>query len=341
MRPAALLLPMLLVLSARAERFDVLFDQPELDRWMYPFNSTPGTRSTFSVFGSDREVPTQFDARDGQVLMAFDTDLVIPAGGGLNGYVISSAEVTLEVSNDLVFRLDPTTDPWTDFLPSSDPRVTVDADPGQPIELFGVGFRGGWNAATFQETTAFLNPGLSFLSPGVRNAFAAQVDSLGVPRDVSNNPREGFQAKAFATGSVTGLAAGALVPAGSILRFRIDVTDPGIHRYLAAGLDAGRLFLCASALTLVQQQGGAFPSFYARENALVAFGLAQAPRLRIKLDTVDPCLPTDLDCNGRVDFGDVALALIDFGACSGCPADVDGSGTVDYGDVAIIMLDFN
>jgi len=327
-------------MPAQADTFDVLLEQPQLDRWMYPFNATPGTRSTFSVFGSDREVQTQFDSRDGQVLLAFRTEPAIPVGRGVGGYVITGAEVTMQVANDLVFRLDPTTDPWTCFLPSSDPRVTTDADAGQPIELFGVGFRGGWNATSFQESTAFANVGLSPLSPGVRNAFAAQVDSQGAVSDVSNNPRQGFQAAAFATGTVAGLAPGALVPMNAVMKFTLDVSNAGVQRYLAAGLDAGQLFLSASALTLVQQQGGAFPSFYSKENALVMLGLAQAPRLRIQVETVSPCIATDLDCDGRVDFGDIAIALLDFGPCDACASDVDGSGVVDFGDVAFILLDF-
>ena len=39
-------------------------------------------------------------------------------------------------------------------------------------------------------------------------------------------------------------------------------------------------------------------------------------------------------------LGDVALALLDFGACAGCAADLDGSGAVDFGDVALMLLDF-
>ena len=77
----SILLAVALAAPTLAEEFDVLFDQPQLDRWMYPFNSSAGARATMSVFGSDREVPTQFDARDGQILLAFDTDLVIPPGG--------------------------------------------------------------------------------------------------------------------------------------------------------------------------------------------------------------------------------------------------------------------
>ena len=335
----SILLAIALAAPAFAEEFDVLFDQPQLDRWMYPFNSSSGARATMSVFGSDREVPTQFDARDGQILLAFDTDLVIPPGGTAAGYRVTSAEVTMQVQNNLVFRYDPTPDAWTTFLPATDTRRTADADEGQPVELFGVGFRGGYSAATFAEDTAFTGTG-NFLSPGVRNAFAAVVDATGIPSDVSNNPRVGFQPKNFATGSITGLAPGALVPGDSIMRFAVDVNDPGIQAYLCQGVHAGRVFFAASALTIVQQQAGAFPVFYAKENAFVSLGLAQAARLRIKVETVPACVAEDLDCNGVVDFGDVALALIDFGPCTGCQADLDGTGIVDYGDVALVMLSY-
>ena len=50
--------------------------------------------------------------------------------------------------------------------------------------------------------------------------------------------------------------------------------------------------------------------------------------------------PADLDGSGTVDFGDVTLAMLDFGPCTGCVADLDRSGTVDFGDVVLILLDF-
>lgn len=58
------------------------------------------------------------------------------------------------------------------------------------------------------------------------------------------------------------------------------------------------------------------------------------------LAPIPTCIATDLDCNGLVDGGDIAFALLDFGPCAGCPSDVDGTGVVDFGDVALIMLDF-
>jgi len=49
--------------------------------------------------------------------------------------------------------------------------------------------------------------------------------------------------------------------------------------------------------------------------------------------------PSDLDGNRTVDFGDVALTVLDFGPCAGCNSDIDGSGFVDFGDVALQLLD--
>ncbi len=48
--------------------------------------------------------------------------------------------------------------------------------------------------------------------------------------------------------------------------------------------------------------------------------------------------PYDLDGNGAVDFGDVALVMLSMGEIGGA-MDVDGSGIVDFGDVAILLLE--
>ncbi|MEY4842453.1 MAG: hypothetical protein RJA12_1177 [Planctomycetota bacterium] len=49
--------------------------------------------------------------------------------------------------------------------------------------------------------------------------------------------------------------------------------------------------------------------------------------------------PSDLDGSRIVDFGDVALTVLDFGPCPGCNSDIDGNGFVDFGDVALQLLD--
>jgi hypothetical protein len=48
----------------------------------------------------------------------------------------------------------------------------------------------------------------------------------------------------------------------------------------------------------------------------------------------------DLDGDGIVGGGDIAVLLLDFGACPGCPSDLDGSGEVDGGDIAFLLLLF-
>jgi hypothetical protein len=57
-------------------------------------------------------------------------------------------------------------------------------------------------------------------------------------------------------------------------------------------------------------------------------------------DLGEPIESGDLDRNGRVDFGDVSLALLEFGPCNACEADLDLNGVVDFGDVALILLSF-
>jgi alpha-tubulin suppressor-like RCC1 family protein len=46
----------------------------------------------------------------------------------------------------------------------------------------------------------------------------------------------------------------------------------------------------------------------------------------------------DLDMNGELNAADIALILLDFGPCDGCPTDLDGNGVVDAGDLALVMM---
>ena len=69
----------------------------------------------------------------------------------------------------------------------------------------------------------------------------------------------------------------------------------------------------------------------------------------------------DLDDSGTVDFGDIAVLMVEFGTnCSGdtcygdpngqqrigldppcaCPFDLDASGLVDFGDLALLLMEF-
>lgn len=49
--------------------------------------------------------------------------------------------------------------------------------------------------------------------------------------------------------------------------------------------------------------------------------------------------PYDLDVSGVIDYGDIAIVLLDFGPGGGA-ADIDRSGVVDFGDVALLLLNY-
>ena len=62
--------------------------------------------------------------------------------------------------------------------------------------------------------------------------------------------------------------------------------------------------------------------------------------------TVKPYVATggrvgDLDLDGVIGSSDVALLLLDFGRCAGCPSDLDGNSWVDNGDLALLLLMFD
>ena len=317
---------------AHGDTVDASWSAPTLDRWMYPFNATPGTRPVVSVFGSEPG-GTDFDSRDAQFIIGFSTSAQVEPGLGASGYEVLSARLTLEFANDLVVAYDPTPDPWQTFLSPSDPEWQPDSDAGQPVELFGCGFRNGWTALSFAENSPFGSG--SVLLPSVRNAFAIGADGAGALVDVSNNPRQGFQPTPFALGQIASLQPGDLIPFGAQMSFDVNVSHPAIQSYLRDSIDSGRLLLVASSLTFVVQQGGNFPAFFAKENPLVAAGLARAARLEMRVRVGGSCAAGDLNCDGAVDGADLTALLSNWGGPG--PTDVNGDGTTDGLDLTVLL----
>lgn len=239
----------------------------DLDRWMYPFNATPGVRpsaSVFAAFGEDSGV----DTRDAQFLLGWNLTNTIPSGLGAAHYVVHKAGVTLTVNRDRIWAYDGTLDDWKSFLTTNDTRRVEDSDPGRPVELFGAGFRGGLTALTFAETNVFGGDG----SPGLRFAYAAGLDTNGVLIDVSNNvgkkDEDAFEAKPFAIGVADGIEAGELVPSGTLLKFNVDFSDARVADYFSAGLNDGALRLTASSLLEGSFSGPNFAQFHTKESPL-------------------------------------------------------------------------
>jgi hypothetical protein len=287
---------------AQAQTIDVSFTRPTLDRWMYPFNFSRGGEATSPIFGAILQAG--FDDRDSQLLLGFRTEAsspAVPPGLGVGSYRIESARLTLTVANDLEARYDPTFDTYTSLLPEADPNRTVDADQGRPAEVFACGYRNGWTPETFMESTTF--GGVPIVDPaeGARNVFAATVDANGVATDVSRQVREGFDASPLAIGT-TDLAAGDLIPAGTVMTFELSACDPAVRRALADGLNRGRVNLMVT--TLQPAQGGpgggqgdrTYPVFYTKENPV---NLPATLTLRVRVGN-----PADFNQDGFVDFFD-------------------------------------
>ncbi len=255
--------------AALAQLFTVNYAQPSMDRWMYPFNASPGARPTAPVFGTLGD-EAGVDSRHGQFLLGFEVGGNIPAGLGATNYIIRRATLRATISRDKAFRFDPTFDAFTTFFPTNDPAFTPDADVGRPIELFGTGFRNDFTAETFAEDAPF---GSS--ASGGRNAFAAGYSTNGTLVDVGNNIGKTnaafpvFEVHSFAIGQAVGVAAGELVPSGTTIRFELNLTDPFVRQYLQEGCDSGRLRFTITGLHTSEFGGApAWPEFYTRDSVL-------------------------------------------------------------------------
>lgn len=312
----------------------VTYTTPTGDRWNYPFNPTPGLRPTASVFGGEAGSPF-FDNRDGQMVVVFDTSADITPGLSLGRYIVLNARLTLEFASDLSIAYDESTDPWQCFLPTSDPRYLKDADPGQPIELFGTGFRNGWSPANWVETTPYAPPGQSLLQPGIRNAYALGFDGSGNLVDVSSSVRAEFSPDPFAIGYVPDVAPGDLIPIGSKCIFDLATDNPIVEGYLQQSMVEGKVILSITSLAKVVQQGTLFPAFYTKENPLVPKGLAHPAKLEMTVLLYE-CVTGDFDCDGVVGSVDLALLLGAWG--SSTPTyDLDGDGDVGASDIGILL----
>lgn len=251
-----------------------------LDRWMYPFAFTGGMRTTAPTFGAVGSA--DFDNRDGQVLLGFQTASQVATGQGAASYQINSIRIKAMVDVPGDFLYDPTYDGYASYLAGG-----TDSDAGRPIELHGVGFRNGYTGLSFgpndgqtpgfEESTAF-GP----QSQGTRNAYALGY-LAGQPVDVSNNVDGTVESNPWSIGSAN-LIAGTSVPGQTLFTFELSLTDPNIVAYLQQGLNSGSLGFAITSLHEASQTGGpAVPQWIMRENATLG---AIAPTLEIDYSIV-------------------------------------------------------
>ena len=314
----------------------VSYDTPSLDRWMYPFNSTPGTRIASSIFGTTGE--PDFDNRDGVLIIGYDTSGEIPPGLGASAYEIVAVQVRVQTDGQTSpLFYDDTQDPWTVFTDPADPEFTPDADVGQPLELFGLDYRNGFDVTTFTETS----PYGTIFGKGVRNAFAADFDDNGALVDISNHVDERYDPSPWATGLVPGAVAGDELFSGDTYVFDVNVADANIQAYFQNALDLGTLRLTVCSMHMVAQQTGVFPTLYMKENPLVGAGIADAAQIDITWQMA-ASIVGDLNGDGVVDTQDLLELLGAWGACNGnCPADLDASGAVDVADLLLLLSNWS
>ncbi len=282
-----------LAASARAESFSIDNVEANFDRWMYSFNSSPGTRQSAPVFGAVGE--GSFDDRDGQFLIGFNTaaagaPTVLPAG---KKYRIEAVSVTATHSMG-AFTYDATFDDYRSYLDPSDLDHLADADAGRPLELFGMGFRSGYVRAGFGPTVpgpitfeegdifAFGDP----TAVGIRNAYAA--DAVGA--DVSNVIKDRLWGQTPWAVGTTNLTPGSAVTqgvagasAGSTFAFDVNLRLAGVEDYLIQGLQQGALCFSITSLHQTSQAGGGNPNLYTRDNFDPA---AIAPTLSLRYSIV-------------------------------------------------------
>ena len=323
--------------GAWAESFDAIFPEPTSDRWNYGFNTTTGFRSVASVFGYTGTL-YEFDDRDGQIVLDFDTTALVSAAAGSDRYRVDSIVLEITLADLLLGGYDSSIDDWRTYLPPDHPEYLVDKDPGRPIEVFATGFRNGISPATWTDTTVFSPVGP--FGEGVRNAFAAECLAGGGLRDVSNSVADQFTASPLAVGVVEDALPGVELAEGTVLRFEFDGSDPGVAEWLGTGLDAGRLLFSLSSLVEAEQQGGDFVDLYMRENPLVTAGVRSAATLRITGEITDGCsVPGDLDGDCVVGGGDLGIFLASWGT-DDPSTDFNLDGVTNGIDLGILLSRF-
>jgi hypothetical protein len=241
-----------------------------LDRWMYPFAFTGGTRELAPTFGAAGT--PDFDNRDGQFLIVFDTSSAVAPGLGAANYQINSVTIRAMVGSPAGFAYDPTYDSYRTYLPAADAEFLTDSDAGRPVELHGVGFRNGYTTFSFgpndgqppgfEESSPFGAPGV-----GTRNVFPLGFLTPGSGTDVANNVTDRKESNPWAIGTVL-LGPGDPVPDNAMLSFAIDLANDDIRDYLQSGLNDGVLGFAITSLHTASQGGGGppTPQFITREN---------------------------------------------------------------------------
>lgn len=341
------------------------FPMPADDRWHYPFNFGGGERPTASLFSSlGTGVPSfnNFNDRDGQMLVAWDTSAVITPALGAQNYPIRAVTIIITNEPGAIWPIDLTPDEWytydvnnsgsvnADGVPRGEPGdsdgESTDADPGRPIELFGAGFGPVYRlepgfSNTWTEASPYVGGSNTAYAP--RDPFPFVYDPAGTPLHVEDNVQvTHFTPTPWAVGVPQGYTPGSQTTPFDI-RFSIDLSlsSDRVREYFQQQLDLGRVAVCITSLMDTVQGGtpGGVPSIYQVEG-LALHPLAKAATLIIDLDDAPA---GDLNGDGCVNLTDLATLLTNFGTPVGATlpmGDIDHDADVDLTDLATLLTNF-
>ena len=353
---------------ADAESLAFVSDDPEIEMWFYPVSSANGTGSvrdrgssfaTYSYLDDNNEVQFYggdgFDStRRGSVMLASDTSEVIPAALAPNRYQIDSLRVTVTLMGSVGDI------PYDNTADDSLQLTTAGGDdPGNPIELWGVGFDGDYTRFGFNGETGadYFNSGDrrwpiaagSFTGP--YQVYAIDPEGNDVENSVfggysatgEGNETEQFTPTPFAVGKAydnqgVELAPGTMLGAGIELTFDFDLTNAGIVSYLQNSLAAGQLGLFLSSLHQPLAHTGeiAYPDYFLDNNPSGPNPNGNAPKIELNVTILDDGLPGDFSGDGVVDGADLLLWQQQAGQSGNALAsDGNDDGVVDQADLTL------
>lgn len=269
-------------LGMRAEAQTTVVPGLLSDRWQYPFNITPGTRTDGPCFLVPVDTTGEFEGldfnmRDGMLVLQWAAPL--PTQFQTAPYRVSRATIELWVSKNANFPLTGTTlDGFT-----------------RGIELYAAGFGPTRSELTWTGTESFIG------SQGYRNGQGLVPARDPYPRDLATNEHVEDN-MTTATLWARGIVPQEYVPGGMTdafkVTFELDVEDPAIQAELKADFALGRTSWMVSGVydafdeSNPDPHGGneIFPRFVMSEGAgMAVYGTsAQAPRIVFELEEAFP-----------------------------------------------------
>ncbi|QDT70281.1 hypothetical protein MalM25_32270 [Planctomycetes bacterium MalM25] len=351
------------VLPAAACRGETAaWDEPAIDTWSYVNGFGGGSRlltPSFGGIGIDEETNEFLEngasgpARLGSMLLAFETDDLIEVELDAGRYAIESVTVTARLQSGSTASVPYEDQPIT-TAGLLDEALNGGITWGQPMELFGVGFREGYEGFALgpdqtgqrfaESTPVYSGAGASYVAypvvGGGGSVYADVSNSLtgGFSATTPDETTTPFDATPWALGEAP-LTPGAAVPNDTTFSFDIDLAQPGVVDYLQRSLAEGAVGFFLSSVHPASQPGSpsgdAYPQWYAKE-AIGIYAGAEAATLSIDY-TILP-IPGDYDADGAVDSADYDAWTAAYGstvATPGLGADGNADGVVDAADYAL------